>query len=161
MAKYRLDDILSQLGVPGAEDKAPKEPPRKHRIDQAEDSFGPLPSVPANQRGFGEAAPTPVDDPAVKKAAQPAPQVAVGQALSDIYQPDAAADQQNAGRLGELLVSRGLITAQQLAAAQQVIKQSPGRRLGEVLVEQGVDEASIQSCVAERAGVPFERIDLD
>jgi type IV pilus assembly protein PilB len=159
MAKYKLDDILSELGVQNG--KGAKEPARPHRIDQAEDSFSPLPAIPANQRVFGETAPDSAHDPAVKRQPPPAPSPAVGQALSDIYKPEnTAADQQNAAHLSDLLTSRGVVSAQQLTAAQQVLKQSPGRRLAEVLMEQGIDEAGVQGCVAELAGLPFERVDL-
>jgi len=163
MAKYNINDILSDLGVP-PDPSGPggpgREPPKRHRVDAAEDSFSPLPAVPGNQRGFGQTPLTSANDPAVKRPPPPPQNPAVGKALSDIYQPDAA-DKQQLGRLGELLVARGAITAQQLSGAQQVIKQSPGRRLTEVLVEQGSNEASIQQCVASLAGVPFERIDLE
>lgn len=159
MAKYNINDILSDLGVPPGGSKTPKPEPKRHTIDDAEDSFSPLPALPGNQRLYGQQAPQPANDPAVKKL-PPSPAAAVGRALSEIYQPEEA-EQQKAGQVGDVLVARGAITAQQLTAAQQVIKQSTGRRLTEVLVEQGADEVRIQQCVAELAGLPFERVDLD
>jgi type IV pilus assembly protein PilB len=161
--KYNIDDILTDLGVSPATarpEEVRKTPPRRHRIDEAEESFSPLPAIPANQRGFGQQAISASADPAVRHA-PPEPVVAsVGQALSDIYIPDEP-DPAASSEIGDLLVSQGIITAQVLAAAQQVIRQSPGRRLVEVLVEQGCDEARIQEVVAAHAGVPFERIDLE
>ena len=65
-AKFNVDDILRQVGVTNTDgerissDGAGAEPGSKdlarrgaQRVDQAEQSFGALPSVPANQRGFG------------------------------------------------------------------------------------------------------------
>jgi type IV pilus assembly protein PilB len=163
MAKYNIDDILSDLGVPrqdAKQERPDKDAGKRHRIDEAEDSFSPLPSIPANQRKFGEESRVTTPDPAVKKAL-PATASSVGPALSSIFLPDAAPqEQQKAAQLGDLLVARSIISAQQLTTAQQIIRQSPGRRLAEILVEQGSDESSIQQCVAELANVPFERIDL-
>ncbi len=63
--------------------------------------------------------------------------------------------------LGETLVQRGVISAEQLATAKRVIRQTPGKRLAEALIEMGVDEPSVQEAVAYIANLPFERIDLD
>jgi hypothetical protein len=152
MAKYNIDDILSDLGVPP---KA-KESPTKQRIDGAEDPFGPLPSMPANQ---GPSAAGAVPDPAIKKAPQPARPAIVGPALAEIYTPEA--QEAKAQQLGDLLVTRGVINAQQLTTAQAVLKQSPGRTLTEIIIEQGADEVNIVKCVAELSGLPFERVDLE
>jgi len=97
----------------------------------------------------------------------------VGNAMSNVYQPessviamgeglpdDASDDLPPIGDLGEWLLKKGEITAQQLSAAQQVVKQTPGKSIGPVLIEQGVDEASVQRGVAAFAGLTFEHIDL-
>jgi type IV pilus assembly protein PilB len=163
VAKYNIDDILSELGVPGGNKgiKVPKEPaPQKHRVDEAESSFSPLPAIPGNQRLWGEKAPTATGDPAVKQAPTAAPVSTVTAAFSEIYIPDQPATVDR-GELGAALVAKNAITAQQLTGAQNVIRQSPGRRLTDVLIEQGIDEALLQPVVAELAGVPFERIDLE
>ncbi|MFN0133490.1 MAG: GspE/PulE family protein [Phycisphaerales bacterium] len=153
MAKYNIDDILRELGVSDDKGKAPK----RHRIDDAEASFSPLPAIPANQRTFGETGPSVSDDPAVRSAPLSA-EAAVGPALREIYQP--GGDTQPTTLLAERLISQGAATAQQVAAAQQVMKQSPGRRLSELLIEQGADEAAVQQAVADQSGVSFERVDL-
>src|SRR5690606_4939989 len=59
------------------------------------------------------------------------------------------------------LVKAGAVTEGQLSAAETVIRQSPGARLVDVLLEQGADEAPLQEVVAAIARLPFERIDLD
>jgi len=165
VAKYNIDDILNELGADdGSTKKEPRPTAKPHRVDQAEQSFSPLPSVPANQRAFGVAAPEGLvkPDPAVKApVASSAP--SVGPAISEIYRPEKPdpAAESNAQELGALLVTRGALTPERLNVAQQVIKQSPGRRLGEILLEQGVDETAIQQATAELAGIPFERIDLE
>jgi type IV pilus assembly protein PilB len=63
--------------------------------------------------------------------------------------------------LGQVMLQRGVINSEQLAAAQRVMKQSPGRKIPEILLEMGVDEVGIQQVVAEHAGLPFARIDLE
>src|SRR2546428_13243913 len=79
MAKYRLDDILSDLGVPGSDKKAPKEPAPRYRIDEAEDPFArpstlsPVPLTPIEpdpEPAPGAAAPPP---PAPAPPPPPAP----------------------------------------------------------------------------------------
>jgi type IV pilus assembly protein PilB len=143
--KHNIDDILTDLGLP------PVDKPRA-RADT------PRPAPPA---AVPAAAPPAAPMPHAAAAA-PTPHAVgpLGQALSEIYSPDA--DLAPAGAdLAELLVARGAINAQQLTTAQQVIRQSPGRRLVDVLIEQGVDELALQPVVAEASGVPFERIDLD
>jgi len=168
VAKYNIDDILSELGV--SDPKARKEAQsskelqkesadRKHRVDEAEASFSPLPSMPANQRAFGQDAPSTADDPAVKQV-KGSSGPAVGPAISEIYTPDAAIEAGANPTLAELLLSRQVVNAEKLTTALSVVKASPNRKLPDVLIEQGADEAGVQSCVAEAAGIPFERIDL-
>ncbi len=153
--RENFDDLMNRLSG-GDESRRGREGPKKHRIDRAEDSFNPLPAVPANQ---GRAPDERTPDPAVPVPHE-APAPAVGDAMSELYKPDE--DPSTLSRdLGEHLLASGVISAEQLTNAQQVIKHSPGRRLQEVLVEQGVDEAAVQKGVAELARVPFERIDLD
>ncbi len=187
MGKYNLDDILSELGVDEnapkedpkggkADAKAPPAPaakptktapkptpkpaskqdePRRHRVDEAESSFSPLPSMPANQRVFGQEIDI-TPDPAVKDPIRSSSGPSVGPAISDIYSPDGA----EGPDLGAHLLAKGAISAEKLTAAQQVVKASPNRKLYEVLIEQGADEAVIQAGVAELSGLTFERLDL-
>ena len=83
-----------------------------------------------------------------------------GDTLSTVYQPEDDGVAGQPSDLGQFLVAKGAVTAQQLTAAQTVLKQAPGRRLVEILLEQGADEGQVQAGVAEFAGVPFERVDL-
>ncbi len=170
MATHNIDDILNELGLDDAKGTgAPRRPdtpsanPTKgkgHRIDKAKDSFAPLPSMPSGQRRYGHDDEKPVTrDPAVRNAPIPAPKARVGEALSDIYSPENHTS--NVAELGELLIERRIVSPEQITAARQVLRQTPGARLNDILVEQGADEPRIQSAVAELAGVPFERIDLD
>jgi type IV pilus assembly protein PilB len=178
MAKHNIDDILSELGVASGKGKgepAPPPPPKKkHRLDEAEEGFSPLPSMPGNQRGFG----TTAEPPAISAAAQAQSlghaqghsagaegsgswNATSASAMSDVYRPESAAASTEPTDLGELLLSRGVITAEKLNVAQNVLKQSPGRSIREILIEQGAEEAGVQQAVAQLSGVPFERIDLD
>ncbi len=62
---------------------------------------------------------------------------------------------QGSQRLGEILVERGLLAPEALAAALEA-QGGTGRLLGEVLVEQGlVDEAAIRWALAEQMDLPL------
>jgi type IV pilus assembly protein PilB len=78
-------------------------------------------------------------------------------ALVPINNP--AAKQAKAGDLGQMLLSRGALNEEQMATAQRVLKQTPGKRLAAVLVEMGIDEEAVQKAVAEISRLPFERIE--
>jgi type IV pilus assembly protein PilB len=190
VGKFDIDDILNDLGVNPGDPNSPRKPRKqlpangggaadeggparklnnRHTIDKAEQAFSPLPSVPSGQRGFGlKIESDAADDPAVPVKPPESPRAAVGETLSSIYQPDAGdIDTINpiggiaAGELTDYLVAQGIITPQQAGSAQQVVKASPGRRLTDVLVEQGADEVRVYEAVASLADVPFERVDLD
>jgi type IV pilus assembly protein PilB len=171
VAKYNIDDILNELGVgerkEGKEGDAPKRPGRarlpgkRHTIDEAEKSFSPLPPVPAHQRSFGQTPPPIVTpDPAVKET-QLSRDAAVGPAMTPLYHPDLTAEAVRVQGLGAILLARQVVTPEKLSTAEQVIKASPGRKLADVLVEQGASEELVQAAVAESSGLAFERIDLD
>ncbi|HMN40163.1 MAG TPA: ATPase, T2SS/T4P/T4SS family [Phycisphaerales bacterium] len=170
MAKFDINDILADLGVNNADPKAlarrkrgaPEAPAAKHTIDKAEQAFSPLPSVPSGQRSFGTSI-TVDNDPAVPVKPKAPPKPAVGEALANVYTPDAdaLAVPATGKELGEFLVAVEAVNSQQLAAAQQVLKSSPGRRLSDVLIEQGADEVKVFQAIAGMSDVPFERVDLD
>lgn len=140
--------------------KRPAPPKRTHRIDRAEQSFSPLPSMPSGQRLYGEDGRRIEDDPAIRQRPADAPVQSVGKAVSEIYQPDAEGEALEPTGLEQLLIDRGAVTKEQVSSALNVLRQSPGRRLAELLVEQGADEEAVQRCVAEHAGLAFERVDL-
>jgi type IV pilus assembly protein PilB len=153
LANRDIDDILSELGVadePEAPRRArPLQAPAQamHAIDRAVAEPGsavPLPAAPSGHR--------PAESPA-----QP-PQGA----MNVIYQPeDDTTTDGPALSLNDLLVAAQAVSAQQITTALTMIKQSPGRHLVDVLIEQGADEAAVQRCVAKCSGLPFERIDLE
>jgi type IV pilus assembly protein PilB len=138
LGKYNIDDILQELGVEGPKPgQAPSPATPKHRVDQAEAPLAPVPAQPANQGRE------------LARGGVPA----LGEALAG------GADAR--GDIGAMLVSRGAITPERLAIAQQIVRASPGKRLTEALVEQGADEIAVQAAAAELARIPFERIDFD
>ncbi|MCW5756259.1 MAG: Flp pilus assembly complex ATPase component TadA [Phycisphaeraceae bacterium] len=156
MSKYNIDDILSELSDSGK----PQRKGGKHRIDQSEAAFSPLPSMPAHQGDVGRQAS--LDDPAVKQRPRTAPDARVGKAISDVFSPEGgtSGDEYDTSELAQELVSAGAVSAEDMAQAQAIVKQTPGRRLVEVLLERGADEESVQRVVAQNAGLTFERIDL-
>jgi type IV pilus assembly protein PilB len=138
---------------------APQGLRRKHSLDSAEEAFTHIPAVPAGQRSFTEKVEV-KDDPAVPVAPKQTTSK-VGQTLNSIYQPDD--DQNSASRpdLGKLLVATEVCTPAQLSSAEQVVKTTPGKRLPDVLIEQGCDEIKVQSCVADWQALAFERINVE
>ncbi|HLP85745.1 MAG TPA: hypothetical protein VK157_15450, partial [Phycisphaerales bacterium] len=160
MAKYNIDDILSELGVDGVKDAGDGKGPaaKKHRIDENENSFSPLPSMPANQRAYGQQNATPTNETSITKRGSA--ESGVGPAMAEIYRPDAGEDPDKVRELGELLLVRNVVTADKLAQANQIIKSSPGRRLSEIILEQGADEAQVMQALAQVSHLNFERIDL-
>ncbi|MFM7135137.1 MAG: ATPase, T2SS/T4P/T4SS family [Planctomycetota bacterium] len=81
-----------------------------------------------------------------------------GESSNDIFTPDGEGNA-IAGDLESLLAQRGIASAEQILSAQRIRKQAPGRRMPELLKEQGVDEHRVQEAVAELARMPFVRID--
>ena len=77
--------------------------------------------------------------------------------LSDLYTPEAEGAKDE-GDMGARLLADGMITGEQLASAQRMLKQSPGKHLAEILVEMGTDEAAVQELVADAARLPFRRV---
>ena len=106
--------------------------------------------------------PTPTVAADAQRASTPAPlPTRIGnnaEAMSDLYVPEEDLDAPTA-TLESLLADRGIASAEQLLAADRLRKQAPGRRITEILKEQGVDEHAVQAVVAELARMPFERID--
>ncbi len=81
--------------------------------------------------------------------------------MSDLFVPDSKTLGHVNKSLGDVLAERGTASKEMILAAQKVMSQTPGKTLGEILIEQGVDEASVQAAVAEHQGLGFERVDLD
>jgi type IV pilus assembly protein PilB len=146
LAKYNIDDILHELGVEANKNAADSAPLRKHRVDEAEQSFANLPAVPANQSRPADPA-----DPSGIIPPQHTPR-------SNIYSPE---DDQPPRDLATLGREIGILPPDKLLQALNVVKQEPGKRLADALVELGADEPTVQALVAQESGVPFERIDIE
>ena len=81
--------------------------------------------------------------------------------MSDLFVPDSKTLGHVNKSLGEVLADRGTASKEMILAAEKVMAQTPGKSLAEILIEQGVDEGSVQAAVAEHQGLGFERVDLD
>lgn len=81
--------------------------------------------------------------------------------LGGSFDPADEDNSSEAGSIGQILLQRQVITTEQLATAERVAKQTPGKSLGQILIETGIDEVSVQEVVASMARLPFERIDFN
>jgi type IV pilus assembly protein PilB len=169
VGKFDLDDVLRDLGDLDGADRAELETPEELEVPPElaseldlptdwdfpdDDDDDATPAAVMFTRKDPQEVPRPPD-----RGADPA-RTRSHEALSDIYTPDeddSAAP--NADDVGDLLVSREKVTTEQLASAQRVLKQTPGKRMAQVLIEMGIDEISVQEAVAEIWRIPFERID--
>ncbi|MEZ6163985.1 MAG: ATPase, T2SS/T4P/T4SS family [Phycisphaerales bacterium] len=165
-----IDDILNDLGVSGEGQpkrtaRRPRPDSARHTLDKRPGSFSPLPSMPSSQTRYGgEDSPSVDEDPAVLQKRLAAPTVDVGRAVSEVYRPnqdELDANQSISGEMSEMLIEQEAVTREQITNAENVLRQSPGRTLVEVLLEQGADEERVLSVVASCAGVGFERINLE
>ncbi len=81
--------------------------------------------------------------------------------LQDLWQPDENLNSADVSSLEERLCARAQISGEQLAQAQAVKKNSPRKRLGQILLEMGaVKEEDLLACVAEQYELPFIRLDV-
>jgi type IV pilus assembly protein PilB len=175
---FNWDELMKGLGQPRKD--APKEPspaqpekagaparspnrPALQRPGADPDAPLPLPRTPIspsmdsprppdlNGQGFGAETDTSI----ASSHADPA-RTRPDDALSDVYTPSARGA---AVDLGQLLVERGVIDQERLSSAQRVLKTAPDKKLSQLIIEGGANEAKVQAVVAELARLGFERID--
>ncbi len=161
-----IDDILSELGI----DSNTERPKRRlssakkdrHALDKRTGSFSPLPAMPSGQTRFGEeTTTTDAIDPAVLQRRPDAPQANVADAVKEIYRPQGDVEDSGDDALREMLLESEAVTNEAMTMAEQVLKQSPGRDLIEILFEQGADESAIQGALAKAYGLSFETVDRE
>ncbi|MEQ9207868.1 MAG: ATPase, T2SS/T4P/T4SS family [Phycisphaerales bacterium] len=163
-----IDDILNELGV-DENDHRPRRSIRpkaagQHRLDQRAGSFSPLPSMPSGQRRFGQDGGTSVDEePDVLENQITTTGGSIGSAVHEIYRPNQAENASDPadGDFTQQLIDSGAVTPEQITAANQILKQTPGAFFVDLLIDQGADEEKVQTVVAQRAGVSFERVDIE
>jgi len=135
---------------------------RKGTVERAE-AFGAPIEPEFNEAETDE--PAANDEPKSSREADGVVSVGTGFAsakgMSDLFVPDNKVLGHVNKSLGDVLSERGTASKEMILAAEKVMTQTPGKSLGEILIEQGVDEASVQSAVAEHQGLGFERVDLD
>jgi type IV pilus assembly protein PilB len=162
LGKFDIDNILSELGVksgakrPGRGGGQGAPAPRQLPTPGAGAAQAPPTERTFLQEIELDAEPDQAPSPPPASAGARAP----AETLSPVYEPERRDQIERTGDVGQFLLSRNAISAQQLSAAQHILRQAPGRRLTEILIEQGADEVAVQSGAAEMAGVPFERIDV-
>jgi len=181
VSKFDLDDILNDDATdqqqapaePG--DDAPAESEAQSQPDDTSSTGErPSPAAPGNPM-FVRKDPKDIPRPpdlsgsglgdevqVSKKAKQEAApsRIRPDDALEEIYSPEDG-DGGSASSVADVLRQRGVITAEQLASAQRVARQTPGKRFTQLLVEMGADEIGVAQVVAEINRLPFERIALD
>ncbi len=80
-------------------------------------------------------------------------------ASSNLYTPDDGTDETGLSQdLGQALLSADAIDQEQLTSARSVVEKSPGKRLVDVFLGMGIDEAAVQQAWAKVTGVAFQRI---
>jgi type IV pilus assembly protein PilB len=83
-------------------------------------------------------------------------------AFADAYQPDDEATvRYSDSDFNRLLLERKIATSEQVASAERVARQTPGKTAAQSLIEMGVDEVAVQEVVALIYHLPFERVDCD
>jgi type IV pilus assembly protein PilB len=88
-------------------------------------------------------------------APPPAPTPATGTTAAVPGTTEGAGPTPQREMLGRVLVARGAVTASQVNAASRAQKKGDPRRIGEILVEQGlIDEAALAGGLAAQAGLP-------
>ncbi|MCA9286381.1 MAG: hypothetical protein KDA22_14240, partial [Phycisphaerales bacterium] len=168
MAKLKLDDILRGLGDP--DPSAPKEAEVRPAAS-APAPASPAVSVTGVARQPAEEIPRPPDAAGTglgkevetdlgARDASPL-RARPDDALSDVYTPEEQLQRGEPLDLLGTLQQKGVINPEQVATAERVQKQTPGRALSQILVEAGVDEAAVQQTVAELHGMPFERVSYE
>ena len=151
MAKLDLDKLLNELSKPSSAE--PKEPSPASSLAAAPAARSPLAPAP---EPFGAPEPAPSDPEHIHKPSADG-------TLLEIYQPSEDSDQKAkaASDLGKILLEKGVIDAVTLEQTLAMVNQSPGLRLAEAFVQQGIVEDAVQEGLAESAGLHFERIALD
>ena len=84
-----------------------------------------------------------------------------GAGVAAIYDPEADAGPSGASALRDRLLAEGVVTEQELTAAETVAKQSPDARLLGLLLESATDEDKLMRVAAETMGLAFERVVVD
>ena len=97
-----------------------------------------------------------MSDPAHDK---PAPHDADTDLAADLAVDDPPTPAAARADVGDHLLQRGVIGEAQLAQARNVQRQTPGKRIGDILLDLGVDEAAVQNAAADLAGLPFEHVE--
>ena len=153
MGKFDLDDVLRDLDEAAGNREPAVETGASTMFVRNDPRETPRPPD-FTSSGLGEAL---VTDLATRDA-DPT-RVKPLDALSDISRPEDEPPPVMIDDLGPRLVRSGAINEEQLASAERVMKQTPGKSLAAILVEIGVDEIQVQQIIADAAALPFERID--
>ncbi|MCZ6493018.1 MAG: ATPase, T2SS/T4P/T4SS family [Planctomycetota bacterium] len=146
MSKFDLNDLQADLD-PATPDASPESSP----------AVSPNPPTRAGLTDIGQGGNFRTQAPAGDAGQRRSRDTA---ALSQLYTPQDDTPRSDED-LGAQLLEGGIINAEQLANAQRVIKQTPGKNIAQVLNEMGVDEAATQKVVADLARLPFERVQSD
>lgn len=164
MGKLHLEGLLSDLGL--AKSPARKPAPAPVEPAQPQDpltnttgliSLDDSPahnaaSAPASDSANGTTAP---DDTLPADGSAP-PIIGRSDLTSTILRQEEALA--GRGEFKVLVLEGGLVTAKQYSAAETVVKQSPGMRIVDVLLEQGADEVGLFEVLAKSLNMEFRRL---
>ena len=170
MGRFNIDDILKQLGAPAVvapEVLVPVESAATVVVAAQPAPSAAQPVLVAAAMQVATAATSAPRSPMIAQWPQTTLKPVVssamafpadGDAMSDLFVPSDECEVPTA-LLETVLAERGIASAEQLLATERLMKQAPGRRITEILKEQGVDERAVQAVIAELARMPFEVID--
>lgn len=158
-APTKATDPLASLMAGEPDARAPREPgaasfaAAAHLADE--------PEGPANSVDLPAAAPAP---PPELPLAQPSDEAPTESAMVPADAPaiaqESSVQSEDDFDFRTVALRSGAITAKQLSLAETVVRQSPGERLIDALITQGVDEVPLLRALAQSQGLGFERIEL-
>ncbi len=145
MPKLNLDNLLGDLGVG-------KPPPHSAPASSPTPSRGLITIEPDEPIDAG----TPPETRAIPPAEAPTdPPEPISPTASDHADAD---HNQPVGDFKTLVLQSNLVTAKQFTAAETIVKQSPGTRLFDLLLEQGAEETRLFEILARSLGMEFRRL---
>lgn len=162
MAKLNLDELLNDLGIGRQPDQRAARAPGQPAVPARAEPARGLISIDDSPPAGGSVEPAPVADAATADTGRlppPSPDQTSAPASNGAdLSPTGDPGHESPRDLKSLVLERGLVTPKQYSAAETIVKQSPGTRLIDLLLEQGADETRLFETLADSLGMEFRRL---